>query len=100
MASTYSERLATGPLLRSDIDRVAAVLLRGLKRQSGGAARDGDEAGPMKVAPAAPADFAGSESEPSEGVDDAERSTMRDVGSPPRVLRSTSRQLRNARRTR
>jgi hypothetical protein len=73
MASTYSERLAIGPLLRSDIDRVVAVLLRGLKRQSGGVAPEGDEAGPMKVATAAPADVAGSESEPPEGADDAER---------------------------
>jgi hypothetical protein len=33
-----------GPLLRGDVERVVAVLLRGLKRQSRCVASDGDEA--------------------------------------------------------
>ena len=51
MASSYSERLATGPLLRGDVERVVAVLLRGLERLSGSIAPEGNEAAPMTAAP-------------------------------------------------
>jgi hypothetical protein len=72
MASTYSERLAMGPLRSGDVERVVAVLLRGLKRQSRCVAPDGDEAAQTTVA--ASADLRHSGSAPPGKANDGEGS--------------------------
>jgi hypothetical protein len=72
MASTYSERLAMGPLRPGDVERVVAVLLRGLMRQSGRVAPGGDETARTTAAPSA--DLRHPDSAPPGGVNDAEGS--------------------------
>jgi hypothetical protein len=73
MASTYSERLAMGPLRPGDVERVVAVLLRGLKRQSRCVAPDGDEA--ARTSADASADLRRSDSAPPGTANDGEGST-------------------------